>query len=69
MTFVNEAGWDRIFRLIIGVLFGYAAWIAWPTTTAMVYIAIAVIGFATAAAGWCPVYALFGFSTKTKAGA
>lgn len=66
MTFVNEAVWDRVIRLFIGIALGYAAWIMWPGTAAIVYVVIGAIAVVTGLAGWCPAYALFGFSTKKK---
>jgi len=66
MTFVNEAVWDRVIRLFIGIALGYAAWIMWPGTAAIVYVVIGAIALVTGLAGWCPAYALFGCSTKKK---
>jgi hypothetical protein len=69
MTFVNEGVWDRVIRLVIGLALGYAAWVWWPGTAAMVYLVIGAIAFVTGFVGWCPAYALFGFSTRKKVGA
>jgi hypothetical protein len=69
MTFVNEGLWDRLIRLLIGFALGYAAWMAWPGTAAVVYLVIGGIAFVTGLVDWCPVYALFGFSTRKKVGA
>lgn len=69
MTFVNESVWDRLIRLLIGLALGYAAWMTWPGTAAIVYLVIGAIAFVTGVVGWCPAYALFGFSTKKKVGA
>ena len=66
MTFVNEGLWDRLIRLVIGVVLGYFAWMTWPGTAAMVYLMIGAIAFVTGLVGWCPAYALFGFSTRKK---
>jgi hypothetical protein len=66
MTFVNEGVWDRLIRLVIALALGYAAWMTWPGTAAIVYAVIGAIAFVTGLVGWCPVYALFGFSTKKK---
>lgn len=66
MTFVNEGLWDRLIRLVIGVALGYFAWMTWPGTAAMVYLVIGAIAFVTGLVGWCPAYALFGFSTRKK---
>jgi hypothetical protein len=68
MRFVNEGLWDRLIRLIIGLALGYAAWMTWPGTAAIVYGVIGAIAFVTGLVGWCPVYALFGLSTKKKVG-
>ena len=55
----NVGGIDRILRIVIGlVLIGLAAtgtvgWWGW----------LGVVLLATGAIGWCPPYALFGWST------
>ena len=55
----NVGGIDRILRIVIGlVLIGLAAtgtvgWWGW--------LGLVLLG--TGAVGWCPPYALFGFST------
>ncbi|MDP2366959.1 DUF2892 domain-containing protein [Rhodoferax sp.] len=63
---LNVGGVDRIARIVIGlVLLGLAAsgtvgWWGW----------LGIVPLATGAIGWCPPYAIFGFSTcamKTKA--
>lgn len=69
MTFVNEGTWDRVIRILIGMAFGFAAWIAWPGTAAIVYLAIAVIALATGLVGWCAGYAILGISTAKKTAA
>ncbi|MEN9398690.1 MAG: hypothetical protein RLZ81_3220 [Pseudomonadota bacterium] len=62
---LNVGGVDRIARIVIGlVLLGLAAtgsvgWWGW----------LGIVPLATGAIGWCPPYALLGFSTcamKTK---
>lgn len=59
----NVGGIDRILRIVVGlVLIGLAAtgtvgWWGW----------LGVVPLATGAIGWCPPYAMFGWSTcKTK---
>ena len=55
----NEAGWDRMVRVIAGlVLIGLAAtqtvgWWGW----------LGIIPLATGAIGWCPLYTVLGLST------
>lgn len=77
MTF-NEGTWDRVFRILVGLALGYAAWMAWPGTatilsrTGIMSLAFLVVGIevlVTGLIGWSPLYALFGFSTKEKVGA
>lgn len=66
MTFVNEGFWDRVIRMFLAFALGYAAWVAWPGVAAMAFLILGAIALATAAAGWCPLYTLFGCSTARK---
>ncbi len=66
MSFINEASWDRIGRVVLGIILLYLGWAevvtgGWGTV-------LKVIGFVpllTGLAGWCPLYALFRFRTNT----
>jgi len=58
---VNMGGIDRTVRAIIGV-----ALIAWALSGGPWWAWIGVVPLATAATGWCPAYAPFGFSTCAK---
>ena len=66
MSFANEASWDRIGRVVLGIFFLYLGWAevvtgGWGT-------ALKIIGFVpllTGLVGWCPLYALFSFRTNT----
>lgn len=64
MTFINEGTWDRVIRLLLAFAFGSAAWITWPGAMAVVFVVIAAIALLTGVMGFCPIYTLFGFSTK-----
>lgn len=56
---LNVGGIDRIARIVLGlVLIGLAA-----TGTVGAWGWIGVVPLATGAIGWCPPYAIFGFST------
>jgi hypothetical protein len=58
---LNVGGLDRIARIALGlVLIGLAA-----TGTVGVWGWVGVVPLATGAIGWCPPYAIFGFSTCT----
>ena len=66
MSFVNEAGWDRVARIALGAVLLYLGWAevitgGWGT-------ALKIVGFVplvTGAIGWCPAYALFRFRTNS----
>jgi hypothetical protein len=56
---LNVGGIDRVARIALGlVLIGLAA-----TGTVGVWGWVGVVPLATGAIGWCPPYAIFGFST------
>ena len=64
---LNMGSWDRILRLIValvvvlllvtGILKGVLA---------VILGIIAIIFFVTSVVGFCPLYVIFGFSTKKK---
>lgn len=62
---LNEAGWDRALRVLIGVTL---LWLGWGgVVTGTWGVVLQVFGFVsllTGIFGWCPLYALLGFSTK-----
>ena len=56
---LNVGGIDRILRIVVGlVLIGLTL-----TGTIGVWGWLGVVPLATGAIGWCPPYAMFGFST------
>jgi hypothetical protein len=69
VTFSNENAWDRAFRILLGVVLGYAAWVLWPGGLALISAVIGAVALITGVIGWCPLYALFHVSTKKKASA
>ncbi len=77
MTF-NEGTWDRVMRILVGLVLGYAAWVTWPgtayllTRTGIANLVFLIVGLevlVTGLTGWSPLYALFGWTTKAKVGA
>ena len=54
----NVGGIDRALRIVVGV-----ALIAWALTGGPLWAWIGLVPLATGAIGWCPPYALIGFST------
>ena len=58
MRFTNEAGWDRIARMILGAVVLYLGWSG--TVEGGLGDFLKVFGFVpllTGAVGWCPIYA------------
>ncbi len=61
---INEATWDRIVRVVLGVALLALGW--GGIVTGGWGLALKIIGFiplATGLVGWCPLYALFRFGT------
>lgn len=69
MRFINEAAWDRIARVVLGVALlalGWSGAIGGALGSAFKYVGF--IPLATGLLGWCPLYAAFGFRTKEESG-
>ena len=67
MKFVNEAAWDRIARVALGIGLLYLGWTGAVEGGFGTFLKI--IGFvplATGLLGWCPLYAILGFRTNTR---
>jgi hypothetical protein len=63
----NEAGWDRIVRIILGALFVYLGWAGIVSgTLGIILIVVGVVFVVTGIIGWCPLYALFKTGTKSQ---
>lgn len=64
MSFINEAGWDRIIRVVIGIALLYLGWggvIGGGLGLFVKYFAF--VPLLTGLVGWCPLYAIFRFKT------
>ncbi len=60
----NESTVDRVVRLVVAaVAVGVSAAIGFGTVGGIILLVVAGIMAVTAAVGFCPLYALFGFST------
>ena len=67
MLTINEAGWDRIVRITLGVLLLALGWGGFVAgTPGDVLKVLGFIPLVTGLVGWCPVYALFGFRTSDR---
>lgn len=64
MQFINEAGWDRIVRIALGVVLLALGWGGVVEgTLGTVFQWVGFVPLLTGLAGWCPLYAIFGFRT------
>jgi hypothetical protein len=67
MKFANEAGWDRIARIALGIVMLFVGWSGLVSGVFGTFLM--VVGFVpliTGVVGWCPLYALFGVRTNTS---
>ena len=65
MKYINEAGWDRILRVLVGILLlalGFGGVVA--GTLGLVFKVIGSLLLVTGLVGFCPVYALLKVRTK-----
>jgi hypothetical protein len=68
MKVINEAGWDRIARIVLGLVLLVLGWAGVVTGGWGTFLK--VIGFVpllTGLAGWCTIYALLKFRTNKAA--
>jgi len=69
MTFVNEASWDRIARIVLGIVLLVLGWGgAVGGGLGTVFKFLGFVPLATGLVGWCPIYALLRFRTNSDAG-
>ncbi len=62
---VNEAGWDRVVRVILGVVLLALYFMGSVSGTAgLVALIVGLIALITGLVGFCPLYKVVGFSTK-----
>lgn len=65
--FTNEASWDRIARVVLGVVLIYLGFSG--TVDGGFGTFLGVLGFVpliTGLVGWCPLYAIFRFRTNRE---
>ena len=67
--FINEAGWDRTVRVILGAVLLILGWTgAVSGTLGTVFKWLGFVPLLTGLVGWCPAYALFKFRTNRQTG-
>lgn len=65
MSYMNEAGWDRILRVVLGAVLLYLGW--GGVVTGGWGLALKIVGFLpllTGLTGFCPAYALLRVRTR-----
>ncbi|PKO07954.1 MAG: DUF2892 domain-containing protein [Chloroflexi bacterium HGW-Chloroflexi-2] len=65
MKYVNEAGWDRIVRVILGVvllILAFSNIVSGGLGT--LFIIVGIVALLTGLSGICPAYMLLKFRTK-----
>lgn len=66
MIKVNEAGWDRIARIVLGIVMLALGWghlVSGPWDVILQWLGF--VPLITGLIGWCPLYSLFRFGTKS----
>ncbi len=62
---VNEAGWDRVVRVILGVVLLSLYFMGSVSGTAgIIALIVGLVMLVTGLVGFCPLYKVVGFSTK-----
>ncbi len=61
---VNEATWDRVVRVILGLILAYFGFFSMGGTGGIILGVIGLVLIVTGVVGFCPAYRLLGFSTK-----
>lgn len=65
MSFINEAGWDRALRVIVGIVLLHLGWSGAVTGGLGVFLKFfGFVPLLTGLIGWCPLYSLLRFSTR-----
>lgn len=67
MNFINEAAWDRIARVALGIVLLALGWGgAVDGTVGTIFKYLGFVPLATGLVGWCPLYAIFKFRTNDE---
>lgn len=61
---VNEAGWDRLLRVALGVALLIVGFGLLDGLAGIVIGIVAFVPLLTGLVGWCPLYSVFGFRTN-----
>jgi len=61
---VNEAGWDRVLRVVLGVVLLIVGFGVMDGAAGVVVGVVAFVPLLTGLVGYCPLYSLLGFRTN-----
>jgi|AACY02.7.fsa_nt_gi hypothetical protein len=61
---VNEAGWERVARIVLGVALLIVGFGVMDGTAGVIVGIVAFVPLLTGLSGWCPLYSLVGFRTN-----
>lgn len=61
---VNEAGWERVARVALGIVLLVVGFAVLEGTAGTVVGVLGFVPLLTGLSGWCPLYALFGVRTN-----
>ena len=65
MVNINEASWDRILRIVLGIALLVLGWGGIVTgTLGVVFKWLGFVPLITGLVGWCPIYALLRVRTN-----
>jgi hypothetical protein len=65
MSFINEAGWDRVLRVILGIALLCVGWGGFVTgALGTVFRFLGFLPPVTGLVGWCPAYSIFRIRTN-----
>jgi hypothetical protein len=68
MTLLNVGNWDRVARILVGILLLAAGSLLASGALGLALATIGAVMLATGLIRWCPAYTVFGISTvKTPA--
>lgn len=60
----NEASWDRLVRVVLGIVLIGVGLLAVGGGWGWVMAAVGLIPLVTGLVGWCPIYSVIGRGTK-----
>jgi hypothetical protein len=67
MKYINEAGWDRVLRTVLGLILLILAFTKVVSGgLGILFIIVGIIGLLTGLVGVCPLYMLFKVRTKKE---